>query len=82
MEFCAIVEQSILKSLPDTQVVRIPIADGGEGMVDAYLQSNGGDKVSLEVTGPNFAKVCASYGILPDQTTAVIEMAVSYTHLS
>lgn len=75
MEFCAIVEQSILKSLPDTQVVRIPIADGGEGMVDAYLQSNGGDKVSLEVTGPNFAKVCASYGILPDQTTAVIEMA-------
>ena len=31
MEFCAIVEQSILKSLPDTQVVRIPIADGGEG---------------------------------------------------
>ena len=59
MEFCAIVEQSILKSLPDTQVVRIPIADGGEGMVDAYLQSNGGDKVSLEVTGPNFAKVCA-----------------------
>ncbi len=76
-EICEIVEKSIHKGMPDAQVLKMPIADGGEGMVDAYLASSGGQKARLRVTGPNFTAEDACYGILPDGTTAVIEMAAA-----
>ncbi|MEA5003294.1 MAG: glycerate kinase [Christensenella sp.] len=76
-EICDIVEQSIHKSMPAATVIKMPIADGGEGMVDAYLKSSGGQKVDVKVTGPNATREHAFYGILPDKKTAVIEMAAA-----
>lgn len=74
-EICGVVEKSVKKYYNDAQVIKIPVADGGEGTVDAYLAGNGGKKVFVNVTGPMGDKVEAYYGILEDGKTAVIEMA-------
>lgn len=53
-----------------------PLADGGEGFVDAMLAA-GGQRLPVEVTGPLGDPVCAEYALLPDGQTAVIEMAAA-----
>ena len=56
-------------------IVVKPLADGGEGTVEALVEGLGGEYVSMEVTGPLGAKTSAKYGILGDKRTAVLEMA-------
>lgn len=75
-EICSIMKDTILKYQPDAKVVGIPVADGGEGSVDAFLAAVGGRKVKLAVKGPYFEEISAFYGILPDRT-AVVEMAAA-----
>lgn len=76
-EICAQMKGVILSHYPDCQVVSIPVADGGEGSVDAFLDALGGEKIYKEVTGPYPGeKVNGYYGILPDGT-AIIEMAAA-----
>lgn len=76
-EICQIMRSVILEHYPDCEVVSIPVADGGEGSVDAFLDAVGGEKVYKEVTGPYPGeKVQGYYGILPDNV-AVIEMAAA-----
>ena len=77
IELCNIAEDSIKAVFPDVEVVKIPIADGGEGTVDAFLAAIGGRRIELAVKGPLFDETAAFYGILPDGTTAVIEMAAA-----
>lgn len=74
-EICQILAQVIRKHKPCAEIVSVPIADGGEGTVDALLSAVGGRKVSLPVKGPLMETVDGFYGILPDGKTAVIEMA-------
>lgn len=62
-------------SCPEAKIVRIPLADGGEGSVAAFLSACGGETVFTTVTGPYFEPVNAFYGMLSDGKTAVIEMA-------
>lgn len=57
-------------------IMKIPIADGGEGTVEAFLAALGGELVHVTVMGPLGAPVSSFYGILPDGT-AVIEMAAA-----
>jgi glycerate kinase len=73
-KFCAVAERAIRKICPSAQVISIPIADGGEGTVDAFLASVGGEKVNVIVKNPFFEEMESFYGVLPDKT-AVIEMA-------
>ena len=75
IQVCSIVEEGIRNILQDVEIVKIPIADGGEGTVDAFLSAFGGEKINVTVQGPLFQDVVASYGILKDGRTAVIEMA-------
>jgi glycerate kinase len=56
------------------EVVEVPLADGGEGTLDALLAARGGARRSTTVTGPLGDPVDAEWGRLPDGT-AVIEMA-------
>jgi glycerate kinase len=71
------VRRGALRALPaETQVLVRPLADGGEGTVDALTRGLGGRTERLSVTGPLGAPVEADYGILPDGT-AVIEMAAA-----
>ena len=55
-------------------VREVPLADGGEGTLEALLAARGGSRRTVRVTGPLGAPVDAEYGVLPDGT-AVIEMA-------
>jgi glycerate kinase len=75
IEVCNVLEAAILKKYPQAEVVKIPVADGGEGSVDAFLQAVGGEKVEVEVTGPHFEKLTSFYGLIDNKNTAVIEMA-------
>lgn len=74
-QVCDILEREILKRFPDSAITKIPVADGGEGSVDAFLEALGGEKVFVTVTGPYFEKMTAFYGLIEDGMTAVIEMA-------
>lgn len=60
---------------PSADIHICPLADGGEGTLDALVQSLGGEKRSIQVTGPLGESVEAKYGILSDQKTAILEIA-------
>ncbi len=62
---------------PDAEIAIVPIADGGEGTVQALVDATGGTLKRREVVGPLGEPVEAFYGILGDDHTAVIEMAAS-----
>ncbi len=73
-EICGIMEQSIRTQYPGADVVPVPVADGGEGSVDAFLNARGGEKRFAEVKGPYGEPVQACYGVA-DGGTAIIETA-------
>ncbi|WP_424236965.1 glycerate kinase [Bhargavaea ginsengi] len=65
----------IRRAIPNAQTEVVPLADGGEGTVEALVQATGGELISAQVTGPLGEPVDAAYGILGDGKTAVIEIA-------
>lgn len=74
-EICSIMEKAVRQNYPDAQIISIPVADGGEGSVEAFLKAMGGEKVVITVKGPFFQDMEAFYGILENGRTAIIEMA-------
>lgn len=75
-EICSIMEQTLHKWYPEAETASVPVADGGEGSVDAFLTAVGGEKIHVTVKGPYFEDIPSFYGILPDGT-AVVEMAAA-----
>ncbi|MDP6825322.1 MAG: glycerate kinase, partial [Dehalococcoidales bacterium] len=71
------IEEGIKRVVPDTQTTIKPMADGGEGTVQALVDATGGKMIATEVTGPLGKPVTAQWGILSDKVTAVIEMAAA-----
>ncbi|MDY5931918.1 MAG: glycerate kinase [Candidatus Ornithospirochaeta sp.] len=77
MEICGIMQRCVKEHYPECECVSIPVADGGEGSVDAFLQALGGEKIYKKVNGPYWGEpVDSYYGILPGNV-AVIEMAAA-----
>ena len=74
-EVCDAMEKGIKKADSAAEVIKVPMADGGEGTVDSLVDATNGQRVIVEVTGPLGNKINAYYGILGNGTTAVIEMA-------
>lgn len=68
------VKDAVFKADKNSSVTVIPLADGGEGTVDALSQSLNGDIIEITVTGPLGQPVKAKYCLLDDKT-AIIEMA-------
>lgn len=62
---------------PCAETLLVPIADGGEGTVDALVAAAGGRVLETQVSGPLGDPVLARWGILADGATAVIEMAAA-----
>ena len=62
---------------PDAEVIIRPLADGGEGTVEALVQGMNGLKQSIIVTGPLGTPVQCEYGIIESTNTAVIEMSAA-----
>ena len=75
-EICGIMREEILRTRPSAEVIAIPVADGGEGSVDAFLAALGGERVEVPCHGPYMEEMTGFYGLLPDGT-AVVEMAAA-----
>ncbi len=74
-QVCKLMTAQLARFFPEARIDSLPVADGGEGSVDAFLTAAGGRRVTQTVTGPFGEPVESFYGILPDGCTAVIEMA-------
>lgn len=73
---CNAMERGIRKVFPNAKIIHVPMADGGEGTIDALVDGNGGTRIEVTVSGPlPTEKVTTYYGLLADKKTAVIEMA-------
>jgi glycerate kinase len=63
--------------VPDAEVVEVPVADGGEGTVEALAAARGGELVTVRVRGPLGEPVAATYGLIDAGRTAVVELAAA-----
>lgn len=75
LEAADAIVQGVRDVLPDSEIVAIPLADGGEGTVEALVRATEGRFVAKQVTGPLGEPVEAHFGVLGDDVTAVVEMA-------
>lgn len=75
LEICSIARESIPKFFPQCRVVTVPVADGGEGTVECFVQAIGAAPVSVPVTGPYGESISATYA--RKEQLAVIEMAAA-----
>jgi glycerate kinase len=69
--------RGVARAVPDAEIDRAPMADGGEGTVEALVEATGGAYREALVCGPLGEPVRARYGMLGDSRTAVIEMAAA-----
>jgi len=74
-EVALAIEKGIKKVFPEAEVIKVPLADGGEGTVEAFLEARKGKIIKKKVTSPLGKKIDAYFGILEDELTAVVEMA-------
>ncbi|WP_205436451.1 glycerate kinase [Edwardsiella tarda] len=77
MQVAQAIEQGFREVYPDADYQLLPMADGGEGTVDAMVAATGGQRIAQTVTGPLGQPVEAFFGWLGDNETAVIEMAAA-----
>lgn len=69
------IEAGLQPIFPEAEIVKVPMADGGEGTVQSLVDATAGQLIHETVTGPLGTPVDAVYGLLGDGQTAVIEMA-------
>lgn len=74
-EVCEAMEMGIKKANKGITCIHVPMADGGEGTMESLVDATDGKIYKINVIGPLENKVEASYGILGDGETGVIEMA-------
>ncbi|MFO8143422.1 MAG: glycerate kinase [Dehalococcoidales bacterium] len=67
--------RGVEKAIPDAENIIVPMADGGEGTIQAIVNAVGGEIVSVDVTDPTGSRITAGWALLSDGITAVIEMA-------
>ncbi|MBI2872439.1 MAG: glycerate kinase [Chloroflexi bacterium] len=75
MEAARAMEAGLRRVLPDAEVALVPVADGGDGTLEALVESSGGSVRTATVTGPLGEPVEAAWGAMGDGLTAVVEMA-------
>lgn len=71
------IARGIRDALPEAEILLCPMADGGEGTVDAVLAAVGGKRLEAEVSGPLGEPTRAHWGWLENSRTAVIEVAAA-----
>jgi len=75
MEAAEVITEGILKVMPGAQITKIPIADGGDGTLEAVVAGTRGKIYKARVLNPLGKRITAEYGITGDGTTAIIEMS-------
>ena len=73
---CRVMAEEICALEPDARIVSIPVADGGEGTVEAFLTAVGGERIEVACKGPYFEDITGYFAMLPGGI-AVVEMAVA-----
>ena len=76
-EAAAAIARGVREALPDAEVVEIPVADGGDGTVEALVSARKGTFRDVEVEGPLGDRVQARYGLIDGGRTGVVELAAS-----
>ncbi|HKS32133.1 MAG TPA: glycerate kinase [Enterobacteriaceae bacterium] len=77
LEVATAIEQGFSEIFPDAEYLKIPVADGGEGTVEAMVEATEGRIVRIAVTGPLGEQVEGFYGLSGDEKSAFIEMAAA-----
>ena len=80
MEAASAIEEGLREIFPHAEYVKVPVADGGEGTVEAMIAATKGQRLVLQATGPLGTPVEAFYGLSGDangERIAVIEMAAA-----
>ena len=77
VEVCNALEKGIRRSFPEADVVKVPMADGGEGTVQSLVDVSGGKVIEKTVHDPLGRRVKSFFGMMGDGNTAVIEMAAA-----
>ncbi|HEX3630574.1 MAG TPA: glycerate kinase, partial [Candidatus Dormibacteraeota bacterium] len=75
VEAAEAIREGIVAVVGDAEIVSVPIADGGDGTVDALVAATNGERRVIRVRGPLGELVDAEYGVIDGGQTAVIEMA-------
>lgn len=76
-EVAAAIEAGWLAGMPQAETHCFPMADGGEGTVDAVVRATGGETVTVEVSDPLGRPVTAHYGRIQEGKVAILEMAAA-----
>ena len=74
-QICEIMKKRIREHFPDSEVIAIPVADGGEGSVDCFISAMDAELIRCATVNPFFEEMEGFYGLLNGGKTAVIEMA-------
>lgn len=77
LEVAQAIERGFRQIYPEAAYIKLPMADGGEGTVDAMVAATGGEIIPVTVSGPQGKVTEAFYGLLGEGKTAVIEMAAA-----
>ena len=75
LEAAQAIQRGVNAAVPEAQTVLVPVADGGDGTLHALVDATGGQIFSSRVQGPLGLYLEASWGVMGDEKTAVIEMA-------
>jgi glycerate 2-kinase len=73
----AAIERGVREVFPEAEITRVPVADGGDGTVQALVDANHGEYRSATVEGPLGDPVVARYGLIDSGRTAVVELATA-----
>ncbi len=77
LEVATAIEQGFREIWPDADYIKLPVADGGEGTVQAMVEATAGRIIHVDVTGPLGESVKGFYGLSGDERSAFIEMAAA-----
>lgn len=77
VEVCDALEKGIRRRFPEADIIKVPMADGGEGTVQSLVDVSGGKVIEKTVHDPLGRRVKSFFGMMGDGTTAVIEMAAA-----
>jgi glycerate kinase len=75
IQFCNVVEKGIKEVFPESEIIKLPLADGGDGTIEVVNFYLNGDVINVVVNNPFFHLISASYLYAENSQTAFIEMA-------
>lgn len=73
----AAMAKGVARVLPDAELIAVPVADGGDGLIDVVTEVLGAERRRFNVSGPRFSPVGAELAWLGERRIAIIEMALA-----